>query len=470
MAGWLMALSLLLLIVFQAYWLRGTYLDEASRLRRELWLILRETALQRQLQNLPADSSGAIRATRIPTPASVLGFPINIAIKKDSVATAGKARIIMAGEPLPDTLPKRNIRRFFDTERRYTGSGPMVVSTFFPGDTSELKMLDSAYQKELAATGISLRYSMRLAPLSRQNTVYPRDGMIRFNINGRPGMVNMMLADAQFNHIFWYLLPKIGWPIFFSLIMLGITLSAFLFLYRSLLTQHRLAQLKNDFISNLTHELKTPISTVSVAVEALSHFNALQNTERTREYLGISAEALQRLSMLVDQVMHVSRFEQGNIAWNMETLDLKELIARVSQNMKPQLEKSGAVFHLEAASGNWPIRGDRQHLQSVWYNLLDNALKYTSRIPEIKVELTRQGADYRILVSDNGMGIPPEYRNRVFEKFFRVPKGNTHNIKGYGLGLSYVAAVLQSHGGSISLERTSPEGSSFVVLLPVFNG
>lgn len=234
-----------------------------------------------------------------------------------------------------------------------------------------------------------------------------------------------------------------------------------------MLRQQRLADIKNEFISNITHELKTPIATVSVAIEALRSFNASMDAQRSKEYLDISANELQRLSLLVDKVLKLSMFEKKEMDLKYETLNMQNLVQEVASSMRIQFEKKNAAVSI-TAEGDTNFEGDRLHLVSVIFNLLDNALKYTYDNPRIKILTTGTANKLTLVVMDDGIGIPDEYKHKVFEKFFRVPTGNLHNAKGYGLGLSYVAHVVEKHKGSIKVEPGEGGGSKFVIVLPKF--
>jgi two-component system phosphate regulon sensor histidine kinase PhoR len=247
----------------------------------------------------------------------------------------------------------------------------------------------------------------------------------------------------------------------------GVTILSFVLLYRNLLQQRRLTALKNDFISNITHELKTPIATVSVAIEALQNFNALHDTRRTTEYLDISQNELQRLSLLVDKVLKLSMFEQKAIQLNKEWFDLAQVIREVIGSLKIQTDKSGAIVNFSSDTAICDINADKLHITSVVYNLLDNALKYSPVNPEISIRLSRFEEYIDLTVTDNGLGIPPEFRRKVFEKFFRVPSEDRHNIKGYGLGLSYVSHIARMHQGFVEVESAPGKGSSFSLKIPI---
>jgi two-component system phosphate regulon sensor histidine kinase PhoR len=267
-----------------------------------------------------------------------------------------------------------------------------------------------------------------------------------------------------------FIFKKLTLPILFSLFLISITIFSFILLFRNLLKQQRLAEIKNEFISNITHELKTPISTVSVAIEAMKNFNALQNPQRTAEYLDIAENELQRLTMLVDKVLKLSMFEQQQIELTYEPFDVHKLAAEVIGSMQIQFEKNKAIVTLESKGTDFNINADRLHIISVIYNLLDNALKYSSEHPQVKILIEENDKDIQFSIVDKGKGIAQVYKDRIFEKFFRVPQGGAHNTKGYGLGLSYVSHIVAKHKGTISVESELDKGSTFIIKLPKMYG
>jgi two-component system phosphate regulon sensor histidine kinase PhoR len=280
------------------------------------------------------------------------------------------------------------------------------------------------------------------------------------------GFNTVYTYQASFEDAKPFVLKKMGFQIGGSILLLLFVLISFITVYRNLMAQQRLTVIKNDFISNITHELKTPIATVNVAIEALRNFGGLQSPERTKEYLDISASELQRLSLLVDKVLKLSMFEKHEITLQKESFDLLKLVEEVISSMKLQFEKQKAVVELQATGQNFMINADRMHITSVVYNLLDNALKYSKENPHIGIKLLRQAEYFELRVSDNGIGIADAYRSKIFEQFFRVPSGNRHNIKGYGLGLSYVSHIVQQHHGFIEVESELGKGSTFIVKIP----
>ncbi|MEO1448510.1 MAG: HAMP domain-containing sensor histidine kinase [Bacteroidota bacterium] len=254
--------------------------------------------------------------------------------------------------------------------------------------------------------------------------------------------------------------------IMLSVLLLLILGMAFFFVFRSLRRERQLIQLKQDFMSNMTHELKTPITTVGVAIEALRNFKGLEDPVRTEEYLSISQQELQRLGILVDRVLKMAQFEGDRPQLRLENLDFQHLLEDILLAMKLQFQQVKAKVSTRIEGNGFRIEGDKSHLASVLYNLLDNALKYSPGEPQIDISLRHQTDSLELRVSDRGMGIPQEFQDKVFDRFFRVPQGDRHNTKGHGLGLSYVAAVIRQHQGHISVQSQPGQGSTFTFTLP----
>lgn len=326
-------------------------------------------------------------------------------------------------------------------------------------DSVTVKEVTAAYADRLKTEKLNLDFAV--SKVDKPATDTTEAAMNEVTV----GFSNPMTYQLSLGNEVGYILGKLQMPILFSLLLVGITIASFVALYRSLLKQHRLAQMKNDLISNITHELKTPIATVGVAIEALKNFNAIQNPERTREYLDISQNELQRLGLLVDKVLKLSMFEKKEIEIKYEFFNLKDVVDEVVASLRLQLEKYHAQISF-SIQGDTNIKGDRLHLLSVVFNLLDNALKYSKENPTIQVSLKQVDDQVELQVADNGIGIPAQYKDKVFEKFFRVPAGDTHNAKGHGLGLSYVAQVIRRHNGTIKVDSREGLGSTFTIILP----
>lgn len=258
------------------------------------------------------------------------------------------------------------------------------------------------------------------------------------------------------------LLPQIA----FSVLITAMILLSFGLIYRNLLSQQRLIAQKNDFIGNVTHELKTPVATVGVALEAMKHFDVLKDPGKTKEYLEMATQELNRLSMMTDKILKTSVLDYGaEIRTNPVRIDMVEMITRVLSSFAILAEQKGMALRF-VHSGRGIVDGHREHLTQMVYNLVDNALKYGTGSPEVLVSLSGSQHQVTLEVADEGPGIPEVYRDKVFDKFFRVPSGDIHNVKGYGLGLNYVAGVIRAHGGGIRVESGTGKGARFIVWLP----
>ncbi len=323
-------------------------------------------------------------------------------------------------------------------------------------DSVTLREVEDAFRERLRKEQIGVGFSVSRLD-SAEMDAGPNTVLIGFS---NPVGFRFSLSDTLA-----YMAGKLKFPFLFSLLLVGLTIFSFVLLYRNMLKQQRLAELKNEFISNITHELKTPIATVGAAIEALRTFNAIEDPVRTREYLSISQNELHRLNLLVDKVLKLSMFEKKEVELKYETVDLAALVKEVTDSMRLQVEKHRAAVELQAI-GDTVMRGDRLHLLSVIFNLVDNGLKYGSENTHLSITVRGEADRLFLTVADNGMGIPAAYQEKVFEKFFRVPQGDTHNARGYGLGLSYAAQVIRKHKGSISVESRPGEGTVFTVELP----
>lgn len=325
-------------------------------------------------------------------------------------------------------------------------------------DSVTIQEITKAYTKRLKEDNIHVGFTVnKLDSSDAEDFDSPNVVTVGFY---KPAKFTLSLDDI-FSHMF----DKLKMPFLFSLLLVGITVFSFILIYRNMLKQQRLGELKNEFISNITHELKTPIATVGVAIEALKSFNAIHDPQRTKEYLDISQNELQRLNLLVDKVLKLSMFEKKEIELKYEIANLKDIAEEVVASMRLQTEKHRAQVLLNC-EGDCTLQADRLHLLSVVFNLLDNALKYSNGNPVIKIDIEEKENSIVMKVADNGIGISSEYQSKIFDKFFRVPHGDTHNAKGYGLGLSYVAHVVKKHKGTISVESKPGEGTTFIISLP----
>jgi two-component system phosphate regulon sensor histidine kinase PhoR len=272
----------------------------------------------------------------------------------------------------------------------------------------------------------------------------------------------MIYFPEQNRYVFnslWVMFASSG---FFILIIIAI----FFYTINTVIRQKKLSSIKNDFINNMTHELKTPISTISLACEALNDPDVNRSASMAANYTRMIQEENKRLGQLVENVLQSALLDKSDFELQISDVDMHAIIQKVLRSFEMLLNKRKVKLELKLNAGNPIIQGDAVHLTNVVFNLLDNAIKYTPETPEIFIETQNQGTAFTIAVTDNGIGISRDEQKRVFEKLYRVPTGNIHNVKGFGLGLSYVKVIVEKHHGHIRIESEPGMGSTFVVVLP----
>lgn len=229
--------------------------------------------------------------------------------------------------------------------------------------------------------------------------------------------------------------------------------------------QKRLSEIKTDFINNMTHELKTPLATISASSEVLMRSES--DNPKVATYSAIINQESKRLKQQIESVLKISVLDSGTLTISKETIDLSELIDRVVRTFKPIIESQNGDFTVDLCEGPLPLNGDPNHLENVLHNLIENGIKYSAGPPAIRIGSTRKNNSVEVRIADQGIGIPVNMQKRIFEKFFRVPTGDVHDTKGFGLGLYYVHRIIRSHGGQISVSSSEGRGSEFTITLPL---
>jgi len=260
------------------------------------------------------------------------------------------------------------------------------------------------------------------------------------------------------------------WPMllsssFLMLLIIGV----FAFTIYTIIKQKKLSEIKNDFIGNMTHELKTPISTISLACEALSDNDMAANPQSKDRFVGMIREENQRLETLVENVLRTSLLEKGDQKYDFQPVDIAQLMKQACNNFEIRITKRNGQLIQDFRSERVFVNADKTHLTNVMYNLLDNAIKYSPTEPKIGVSLMEEKGMVTIHIMDQGLGITKENQGKIFDKLYRVPNGNTHDVKGFGLGLSYSKIIVKKHHGEICVKSKLGEGSTFTVKLPIIH-
>ena len=358
-----------------------------------------------------------------------------------------------------------------------------LFSTRFYGSILERvdpRLLDSLMRDELKRRGINERFDHGIfgesGPAALVALVEPGDSaalrssahstrLFRNDLVGEPYWLRIHLPDQQ-RHVLRSMWPLLAASALFLLLIIA----AFVFTLRTIWLQKRLGDIKNDLVNNLTHELKTPISTIALACEALNDPGIPKSPEQMKVFTNMIRDENKRLGLLVESVLQSAVSDSGHMRLRLADLDLHAVLADVVRNSSISAENRGGRVELLPQAELAHVRGDRIHLANVFYNLIDNAVKYCETAPVVTIATHSDSKGLTVSVKDNGIGIPKSEQKKIFDRLYRVPTGDRHNVKGFGLGLSYVKAVIERHGGGIRVESGSGMGSTFHITIPFEHG
>lgn len=338
------------------------------------------------------------------------------------------------------------------------------------------KQLEKILAKNFLDRGIDLSFEYSVIS-DNMKEVYSSEG---FSQNTdyyyfRAGLLSDEILEES-NYLYLYfpgqkalVRGSLGFLALSSMILTLLMIILFTFTLYVIFRQKKLSDVKNDFVNNMTHELKTPISTISLASQMLNDESIPQEKKNTGHISRIIQTESKRLGYQVERVLQMAVLDQGHLILKKATVDMTEILNSVVQNFKIQIESKQGKLEIIDRTQESTVFGDRVHLMNVITNLLDNALKYSEGNPEISIEMKNSGMNFQISIKDNGIGISKENQKKVFDKFFRVSTGNLHDVKGFGLGLSYVKLIIDQHGGEITLSSELNKGAKFTILLPIYN-
>ncbi len=335
--------------------------------------------------------------------------------------------------------------------------------------------LSKTLKKELKNHGINTKFHIGL--FSNNRLIVKEKGIEKSNYLNSPYTVQLFEDHSFFqnnNHVLslyfpketGYLLGLVGPAIALSSVFILAILVTFWITFATVVKQKKLAVIKNDFINNMTHELKTPISTISLACEVLNDHDIPKTTEKTTHYVNVIHSENKRLGTLVENVLQSAVLDKGDFKLKLYDLDIHQTILNVVGQAKVRIEAKEGVLTTELNAKSPIINADKVHVINVLSNLIDNALKYSPSTPNIHIKTRNLNNGIIISVKDNGIGISKENTTKIFDKLFRVPTGNVHDVKGFGLGLSYVKAIVDKHKGSIKVSSQIGKGSTFSIHLP----
>lgn len=333
-------------------------------------------------------------------------------------------------------------------------------------------MLDTLLRNELNNMGIQVPFQYAVEDKGLIVLASPSK-----KINNDSYKIRLFPADSfqnnQFLHVSFpqkdnYIFKNLLWVFAISTLLILLVGGIFYYSANSLISERRLAKVKNDFINNMTHELKTPVSSISLALEVIQDKEVVKTEEKTSRYLSIIKEENQRLALQIEKVLQMAKLEENQIQLVFESVNINEVIREVLKNMEVHLEHKLLQLNLYLEAKDAIVTADKVHLTNVFYNLLDNALKYSKDHLTLEIRTSNPTKnEVTIQIIDDGIGVDSTEIDRVFEKFYRVPTGDLHDVKGFGLGLSYVKNMVRLHKGTVQLKSKLNVGSTFTITLPI---
>jgi signal transduction histidine kinase len=471
-----MTAAQLLLLGFIVYWLAGQYDDQKKALLKEMnasWTAseqqMMDSVLMKEFIHPVIDSNKKVN----------FRFEFNTdslhleSLRRGEKDANGPCRYSKVVVKVADTVENH---RFFGADAKEADKSKLILKSVKLivneisdssgnkfniaswSSTADTNLMKKAFRDKLKE--IDPRLKIGWATVSDTDTFTPAGGTFYFTAidDGRS-------LKAGVTGFRLFLIRKMLPQLLFALFLLALTMAAFIMSFRSYKAQLMLNRQRNDFMHNMSHELKTPVATVKVALEALKDYDRKSDPVKMNEYLDMAVAEAGRLEMLINRVMQFPENANG-YTLNLAKLDLRDLLNDTIRMIKPRLEKESAALTLKMHENLCMISADALHIQGVLLNLLDNSLKYCTGTADISVDLGCDADYVNLIVTDKGREIPPEYRDKIFDKFFRVPNGDVHNIKGYGLGLSYARSIMELHGGQITYKPGVGVGNGFMLTFP----
>ncbi len=395
-----------------------------------------------------------------------------VSFTTDSTSFVAKMRDGKMHEGLPPALLQENkkmiVRRVLDD---------ITTARFIPFDARvKPVVLDSLVNSTLSAKGIATAYAYGVIAAPRDSLYFAKPAKFTGELKKSEFRSRLFPSDIFASRddlvLFFpqqniYLLKQMVGLLASSFVLLSVVVFGFVYTTRTIYKQKQFAGAMADFINNMTHEFKTPISTIALASEALANAEIAKDENRLQRYNRIIRDENTRMRNQVEKILEMAALEEGDYELNIAPVDAHKVIAEAAQNIALQVEKRGGKIDCALNASEYVIEADEVHLTNIIHNLLDNANKYSPAAPMINIATTNLNGDLKICIADNGIGLRAEDQQRVFEKYYRVSTGNVHDVKGFGLGLSYVKLMVEAHHGTIAVKSELQRGCEFEICLPV---
>ncbi len=466
-------------LCIQGYWNYKNYRSSKQQLLNDVQTSL-DNAVDQYYTNLATRETFRFKSDSIHFRG--IGSQLKSTIKLDSFANGhfqfrdslrDGITIIKSGGPdsidlnisVTDTVISEN--RFFafidSLERPVEQLSSKLIVSFSENQLS-LQKIDSLFQQELLRKNIQLDYGLSHEGFLRKKSELRPEFIEKASLETTSKSPYFFYGNelkAHFNNLTFAVLKRNVLGILLSFVLLAGVIGCLLYLLKIIQQQKQLAEVKNDLINNITHEFKTPIATIGVAMEGILKYNTQQDPEKTQRYAKMSEEQLQKLNVMVEKLLETAALDSDQLVLKKEMQDIVGLLERLTQN--EVFLNSGKTVSFTSSEEEILLPIDQFHIENALNNILDNALKYGGK--DIKVEIEKITNQVIIKIADSGSSLQESHKKQVFEKFYRVPKGNTHDVKGFGIGLHYTQKIIEKHGGSIML--IPQPNTRFKITLPI---
>ncbi len=513
----LMGLSMVGLIAFQLYWIDSLVTANEERFKKDVLDALSNVASKLEKHETVAaynkirilnsgaqngeDGSRILLRKRQPKRESirqgsqqVLTFWDTVQFGEDvqlvvNFSSATQGLFFPQGQPVEEGIDEQLARKNIEIKeleeqlarvsRKYEMTFDVVKDLMVPGRSLMSRFnphqLDSLLSVELAYKGIDIEYDYGvIAPRLNRfimitneqkqeelGTSELKAGLFPNDIFGNDSFIVIDFPEKQN-----FLISKIWSSLASSAFLVFVILFCFGYSIRTIVHQKKISEMKNDFINNMTHELKTPISTVSLAVEALND-KEIENSNLKGKYLKVINDENKRLGEQVEKVLQIAAIDRKDYNLKEEMIMMNEIVREAAEHISVQIEQRGGRINLVENAEVDNVIGDKTHLTNIVLNLLDNANKYSPEAPNITLRTECDDERFNLTVQDKGIGMNKEQQKHIFQKFYRVPTGDRHDVKGFGLGLAYVQNMVEAHGGKIDVDSEPGKGSKFSITLPI---
>ena len=352
---------------------------------------------------------------------------------------------------IKDSIPREaRLLSFTDTLNNSIEILSSKIMVSFTEDELSLQKIDSLFSEELQRKKITIDYGLSTSNnFGKEKKLRPetieKSQLLAFSES--PFFMNRNSLKAHFTNITFSVLKRNLLGICLSFILVGGVIASLLYLLKIIRQQKQLAELKNDLISNITHEFKTPIATIGVALESIQNFNEEDNPEKTQRYTKISREQIEKLNIMVEKLLETATLDSEALQLKLEPCNVVALLEKALQ--KEEFQNKDKQLTFSSSEEEIILNLDVFHFENALNNIIDNAIKYGG--DEISVKLNRNVSQVEIIISDSGNSLTEAHKKQIFDKFYRVPKGNTHDVKGFGIGLYYTKKIIEKHSGNIEL-------------------